>query len=560
MKKLIVLIFIFISYFSFSQSNNPISIYEGETINSIEFQFNNRDNDGVVKAVEGKFKIYPQSSYNTFLVEYYISQINLMGFVKSASCSVEPSSQGGVELTIKVVLSETVIENKRKSVLKDVALLPTLYSSKRTFLTSKLATSQMVYSNNNAWFAQPTPILNGNPLVDKPVGEGYTGWLEGFAMAGIYGITTIIPKYNIGVYGGASFMISYSAGRELFTDRSRFYGNFDDAYVGIVGGNRTKSGHNYLYNITYGRKQFILGDGWLIINTSMNGGDRAALQLNPRWATRELFSAGFSWDRISLGVFRLTPNELPILNSNTVINGVNVEFGNRDNMLLGASFLQVPQSSFKYYHPDGEITRRDGLQVYNLRIFKSTKSGGLFFKAEGGYQRNSHFKMRSYAYYGELGWLFKSTQGSPSVSYRFSYFSGDDPNTKAYERWDALYTGGNGEQWVQGSNMYKMVQNSNEMTHRFQAIYKPMRKIEMVGQVWLFFAPEKLNLGGNPALSMLKGDYYGTEFNFTLKYFHSRSLYFHINTAVTLPGNAIKDSVENTKNWFCLMGFVRYSF
>lgn len=560
MKKLLLILFLFTTHFVFSQSNNPVSIYEGVTINAIHFTYNSSTNEGVIKAVEGKFKIYPQTPFNSFMTDYYLAQINLMAFVTSATYSVDPATQGGVDLTVNVVLSEKAIENKRRTVLRDASMLPLLYSSSRSFYTAKLATSQMVYSNNNAWFAQPTPILNGNPLVDGPIGAGYTGWLEGFAMAGVYGITTVVPKYNIGVYGGASFMVSYSAGRELFTDRSRFYGNFDDAFVGVVGGSRTKSGHNYLYNIMYGKKQFILGDGWLLINTSMNGGNRAALQLNPRWATKELFSAGFSWDRITVGIFRLSPNELPILNSNTVINGVNVEYGNRDNMLFGASFLQVPKSSFKYYHPDGEVTQRKGLQVYNLRLYKSSKNGGLFFKTEGGYQRNSNFKMRSYAYYGELGWLFKNTKGAPAVSYRFGYFSGDDPDTKAYERWDALYTGGTGEQWVQGSNMYKMVQNSNEFTHRFQAIYKPMRKMEMVGQVWLFYAPQKMNLGGNPALSVLQSHFYGTEFNFTLKYFHSRRLYFHMNTALTMAGDAIKDNVEGTKNWFCLMGFVRYSF
>lgn len=555
MRYLLIFVFIFTCGRVCAQSNNPVSVYESENINSVRFEYNSRSNEGVITAVEGKFKIYPQTPFNSFMIDYYTSQVNLMEFVEKVFCEVEPVTQGGVDIILKVTFGQ---KKEKKSKFS----FPLIYTDARNFFNAKISASQMAYSNNNAWFAQPTPILNGNPLVDTPVGNGYTAWLEGFAMAALYGVTTIIPKYNLGIYGGASYMISYSAGRELFTDKSRFWGGVDDAFVGVVGSGRTKNGHNFIYNVLYGRKQFILGDGWILINTSMNGGNRAALQLNPRWATKELFNAGFSWDRFSVGVFRLSPNELPILNSNTVINGVNVEFGSRDNILFGASFLQVPKSKFKYYHPSGDVTTRDGLQLFNVRVYKSSKAtnGGIFFKSEGGYQRNAHFTMRSYAFYGELGWLFKSVQGSPSVSYRFGYFSGDDPSTSAYERWDALYTGGNGEQWVQGSNMYKMVQNSNEASHRFQVIYKPIRKMELVGQVWLFHAPQKLNLGGNPALSMLKAKYYGTEFNLTVKYFSSRRLYLHMNTAFTMPGDAIKKNVSDTKNWFSLMAFVRYSF
>lgn len=94
----------------------------------------------------------------------------------------------------------------------------------------------MAYSNNNAWFAQPKPLLVGNPLADGSSGEGYTGWGEGFMMGGVYGITRVIPKWNFHLYGGASYIPSFSAGRELFTDKSRFHGEVEDAFAGFIGG------------------------------------------------------------------------------------------------------------------------------------------------------------------------------------------------------------------------------------------------------------------------------------------------------------------------------------
>lgn len=569
MKKISIgcLLFILVSTFVYSQNNNPVSIYEGTQIQSVAYIIDNPPADSALtnaylKVIESESRITPQSQFNSFLVSYYVSKINLLPFVKSVRMDASPTAQNLVAVRVNIVLLPVEeISKESQNVIKNKRLLPVLYNSERVFLTLKAAASEMIYSNDNAWFAQPSAMTTGNPLAQKPSGAGYTAWIEGFASAGIYGIAKVIPKINLHLYGGVNYLASFSAGNELFTDRGRVYGAVEEAFVGIIGGGRTTSGKIYKYNASYGRKQFTLGDGWLIINTSMNGYNRASLQLNPRWAGKELIEGTFVWDKFLVQGFRLKPNELDILNSHTIINGFNLQLSNNKNGLVAFSFLQVPKSDFRYYLPDGTIYTRRGLQVYNARIYKNTgQGGGLFFKAEGGYQRNANFDMNAWAYYGELGWNFAKVKGAPTVSYRYASFSGDNPETGSYNRWDALYTGGNGEQWVQGSNMYKIVQNSNEITHRLQAVYSPLKKIQLVGQAWLFYADQKNNIGGNPALSNLESKYYGTEFNLTVKYFHTRNWYFHLNTAYTLPGGAIKDIVSDTKNWFCLSVFARYSF
>lgn len=568
MKKLFLwCLLISISTFSYSQNNNPVSIYEGAMVQSVEFRFTNAPSDTTLnqayqRIVRSEFRIMPQTQFNSFLASYYISKLNLLPFVSQATMNITLSSQNGVDVVVKVSLSQQEQNDKRENIAKNARLFPVLYNSDRTFLTLKAAASEMAYSNNNAWFGQPTAMTNGNPLATNPVGAGYTAWLEGFASVGIYGIVKVIPKINLHLYGGANYLVSFSAGSELFTDKGRFHGDIEEAFVGLIGGGRTASGKTYRYNLTYGRKQFTLGDGWLIINTSMNGDNRAALQLNPRWAGKSLLQAGFNWDKLQFQLFQLKPNELDILTSNTIINGANVELSNkRQNGLLAASFLSVPRSGFRYFTPDGQVYSREGLQVYNLRLFKNAGvDGGLLLKLEGGYQRNSNFNMSAWAYYAELGWKFGKVQGTPTISYRYAYFGGDNPESSSYNRWDALYTGGNGEQWVQGSNMYKIVQNSNEISHRLQVVYNPLKKVQLVGQLWLFYAAQLNNIGGNPALSTLQSKIYGSEINLTIKYFHSKSWYFHLNTAYTIPSGAIRDLVADTRNWYCLSFFARYSF
>ncbi|MEG2177722.1 MAG: alginate export family protein [Bacteroidales bacterium] len=566
--KIFLALFILISVCTFGQSNNPLSIYEGYRIQSIKFDFAQLPSDTLIanecmQKVERAFKLYPQTQYSAFMALYYVSQVKLLSFVENAELNLMPFTDNGVEVILRVRLfSDTSKVSKNENIFKNIRSFPVIYSSERAFITTKFASAEMLYTNNNAWFAQPTSLLDGNPLVHHPQGAGYAAWLEGFASLGFYGVVKIFPKINLSMYGGINYLVSFSVGPELFTNKARFYGDIEEAYGGFISSGRTKGGHLYYYNILYGRKQFTLGDGFLIVNTSMNGDNKAALQLNPRWAAQNIFQAGFAWDRLAFQIFRFKPNELPILNSHTLINGLNLELGNKDRMLIAASFLQVPQSTYRYYLPDGTVHTRDGLQVYNLRIFRNAPigKGGFFFKAEGAYERNANFKMSAWAYYGEIGWRFATTKTMPMLSYRYATFSGDNPNTKSYNRWDALYTGGNGEQWVQGSNMYKIVQNSNEISHRLQLSIAPIRKLQLVGQVWLFYAPQKMNLGGNPALSILKSKIYGSEYNLTVKFFYSRHWYFHLNTAYTLPGNAIREVVSNTKNWFCLSVFARYSF
>ena len=551
-----------------AQSNNAQSIYEGERIQSVLITYSGLPADSVQanrlkQQVEQAFLVYPYTHFNEFQTTYYLSQVKNLPFIEDAAFTIMPAGDGNFNLLVSVQIAEKDrITSRKSNLFKSLDVFPVIYSAPHTLFTFKMSASEMAYSNSNAWFAQPAPLLAGNPLADNPAGKGYTGWLEGFAMGGIYGITRIIPKWNLHVYGGVSYILSFSAGRELFTDKSRFHGEIEDAFAGFIGGQRFGNNHEYSYSVLYGRKQFVLGNGWLIINTSMNGEERAALQINPRWAARRLFVATFRLDKLTFQAFQLRPNELPIFYSHTILNGLNLEAGSSDHLQAGASVLHVPRSDVKYYLPDGTVRNRKGLWVYNLRLYGNQPAGkpGLFYKAEGGYQTNSHYKMRAYAWYTQFGWSFAKTNGKPALSYRFAYFSGDNPKSDAYGRWDALYTGGTGEQWVQGSNMYKIVQNSNEMSHLLQLIYSPFAKLQTVTQFWSFMAPQTNNLGGNPGLSVMKSRYYGTELNLTVKYFHSRHWYFHLNTALTFPGSAIKETITgDTKNWFCLMAFVRYS-
>lgn len=288
-----------------AQNNNPASIYEGSTIQQVDFTFKGLPADTVVanayrKAVENAFSITPHSQYSAIMASYYTSKLNLLPFVQMAIQTVTPTSENGVKIAATITIKSKEEQVKSQTGFKNKHLLPVLYNSERTYLTMRFAASEMVYSNHNTWFGDPVAMTAGNPLADAPSGDGWSAWLEGFASVGVYGVVKVIPKINLHLYGGASYLVSFSAGNELFSNKARIYAAFEDAYVGIVGGKQTAGGNRYKYNFTYGRKSFTLADGWLLINTSMNGYNRAALQLNPRWAAKELIQGGFSWNNLAI--------------------------------------------------------------------------------------------------------------------------------------------------------------------------------------------------------------------------------------------------------------------
>ncbi|WP_103068233.1 alginate export family protein [Aquimarina sediminis] len=551
-----------------AQGIGDVNPYNNKRVEEVRIRIVNPSNDSIFnQRIEDKvrqdLKIFPDNKFSRNHVEFSLSMSRRDPRIASTLVELEFGSTGGVIVLVYVTLGESVGGPSQKGFLisKSIKDLPKLYDSGSTFARLKLETLGIHYSNTDAWYGRPVELLQGNPLVDgKPSGEGYEDWVEGFVHLGAYGIT---PLYkNLHFYGGLSAIVSGSAGQELFTDESRAYVGLEDAYVGLITGKTWENGNRLVFNTSVGRQRYTLGDGFLIVNTSANGSDRAALQSNPRWAADMLARASLKYNNNVLEFFYLDPDELPVVDSKTGILGLNIEAKPATNLSVGASYLYVPKSDFGYFTTT-ETFSREGLRVIDARFrWNSAPPGhsGIFLAGEGGIQTNKNFPMEAYGYFGEVGWNFSELPWTPTISYRHARFSGDDPNTTRFERWDPLLSGGTGEQWVQGINHFKVVQISNVVAHRFQLRLRPKPKLELVPQFWLFRADSRTNLGGNPALSFLNSKDYGVEGNLTFKIFLSRKIFIQGHVAATFPGDAVQiPSVQNIDNWWSTMLFIRYA-
>ncbi|WP_374329886.1 alginate export family protein [Aestuariivirga sp.] len=523
-------------------------------------------NDKVTDGFRKYLAVYPGDYFSPNAAEFAIAKVRRNPEIANVTYTYALGRAGGLDVSFTITLAtrgNSSFEGRGFLITNNKAELPVLYDKDGTYVRAKLEALSLTYANNNAWFGQPDQMLAGNPLVQgKPAGKGYSQWVEGFLHYGIYGITPV--NDNFYVYGGLSSISSGSKGQELFTDQTRGYTFFEDAYAGFITGKTDEKGNRLSFNFSAGRQKFQLANAFLIANTAANGWDRAALQANARWAADMLVLAQLRYNSTKFEAFYVEPDELPVINTNTGLAGVNIEARPISGMMTGASYVTALKGDYAYYGPDGQVIgTRDGLNVYDLRATYTPNppnAPGPFFGIEGAIQNHRDFDMFATAGYAELGYSFIDKTWSPSISYRLGYFSGDDPDTETYERWDPLLSGGNGEQWVQGSSMFKVVQDSNVIAQRIQGRFRPLPTVEVVPQLWAFTAPSLDNLGGNPALSFLDSHNYGYEANITVKWFPNPNWYVHGMLAYTVPGEAVQDALDHkADDWFAAMLFVRYS-
>jgi hypothetical protein len=525
-------------------------VFEGEASASPTYR------DAALRA----FATFPNSRFDPTRTSLMLNKVRRLNFVKRADYRIQTGPSGDVELILEIVRTDTVKSLAEEPIGwfadRTWTDFPTLYADDRTVVGAKLENKSMLFSNTNAFFGRPEVLTAGNPLADNPAGKGTTSWLESSVQAGLYGLTALNER--VSGFAGGSYIYSASVGPELFTDRTRTHGHVEDAYVGMIGTNTTGSGGIRQMALLYGRKSFQVDSGMILRLSSANGGDRAALQSNPRNAADRLTLAQFTYDAHRLELFRLDPDELEPVDSGTVVDGINYEGHLRPNLRLGAMLLRVPESGFAYY-TNTDVFSREGLRVADVRLALDPPAGrpGLYAKGEFARQTHRDFDMDARAGYAEIGYQFSESAWRLAPSYRYSRFSGDDPGTAAFERWDPLFAGGGGDEWVQGLNQYKVVQTSNVIAHRFMARLQPAPRWDLTPQFWMFEADTLNNLGGAQALSTLSAKDLGREVNLTARYISSAKLIYVFSAAYTIPGEALRDALnDDYRNWFSASALV----
>ena len=255
-------------------------------------------------------------------------------------------------------------------------------------------------------------------------------WQEAYIKAGFSGSNTY-GKQGAAVYGAVNVLASGSFGdgdAAGFTTGDEDRTAIEDAYVGWRSGNLIPAlGENGL-DISFGRQNVTIGDGFLINGDSLNLGEFAG-SLSDRggayWlAARKAFDKTF-WAKVGgdsglrsdLFWFE-SDNEAQ---SNVEMAGINVEYVG-DKGTFGAMYLEGLDQNDRLANGHD----RDGQETVSLRYQGNAGVENLFLSAEIVSQESGS-GVDTEAWYAEAGWTFANMPWSPSVNYRFtSYDDGFD--------------------------------------------------------------------------------------------------------------------------------------
>lgn len=290
-------------------------------------------------------------------------------------------------------------------------------------------------------------------------------WFEGTMKGALNGVFTLASSSQF--YGSLSAVgeRTYGAAPRLVGPDISSFGAEDFA-IGWRSGKAIGGGENVI-DVVVGRVPYRIGRGMLLADGSAEGGSRGAYWSNARKAFEFGAVARIAPGPNKIEAFYLDRDDLPEHDIGTRLAGVNYDFAAGEHSTFGASW-------FRTFANPGEAFRRDGMNVFNARAYTTPPAlHGLGVEAEYAAERNGEI-VSSNAWTIEPSFSI-ATAWSPTLSYRYAFFEGDDANTLQDEAFDPLLTGfDDWGTWFQGeiTGGYA-VSNSNLVSHRARIHFEP---------------------------------------------------------------------------------------
>ena len=512
--------------------------------------------DALKKQVTDAFALGVGEPFRPMVVDMGLKRVRRLASVQSAAYKVyDATPTGRVVVVIFVMPREAAqVPKEPKGMLasRDIRDFPTISEDERSKFTFILNGGAGVYSDTNPWFGGYGETFNRNsPIAKDPLGPGTSTWLEGYLEMGLGGISQF-RDYPLYPYGAVSYLVSGSDGHDIYNTGVRGHGDFEKAYVGVIW---DFPGKQSALDLSVGKQVYQLRDGFLLskIPVSTNVGDRAALYLGPRLASKNTVLGRARAFGFGMDAFMIEPSEPDEIETHTRLLGINLQRQVR-NLDAAFTYFYVQQSDTNYRTPDGRQLPKEGLRTFNPSLSMTNFPGldGLWIKGEYAYQDHEDYSMAAQAGYVWVGYQADKVAWQPSLSYRWSIFTGDNPDTGKYERFDPLFSGGLGN-FLPGIVFSKVYKNANLITNRATFSIKPADTLEFILDYFHHRADQLNNLGGIGPLQTLQSKDIGQEVTLTAFYYMGRHFFLQGIASVGIPGEAIDRAVGGSaKNWYTL--------
>lgn len=378
-----------------------------------------------------------------------------------------------------------------------------------------------------------------------PSGDLSDDWFESYIKPSV---TADIPTQRAAIFGKLSAVgvRTFSAPPTLVGDDASSF-DIEDAYVGWRSGNSLGKSEDLL-QITLGRAPYELGHGMLLWDGAGDGGTRGGFWSGARKAWEAAGIGRLKTQHHTVEVFYLERDELPEADTDNTIAGANYEFAWGEHTTLGASYLIA----------DSDVPTRDGMDVYNARVFSAPfgRLPGLAFELEYAYEENSDV-LAATGWSAQVGYTMSNVVWSPRLSYRYAFFEGDDPATARSESFDMLFPGFHdwGTWWQGEIGGEYFLANSNLISHQVRLHLEPSSSIGcgVIGYVFDLDHPESFAAGVTSEDAAVEIDLY-------LDWDINANFSASVVLAYAEPGDAIEQGFGRTESLSYGMVYLSYSY
>ncbi|HXK22129.1 MAG TPA: alginate export family protein [Myxococcota bacterium] len=367
-----------------------------------------------------------------------------------------------------------------------------------------------------------------------PLGaEGEYGTLEGRA-SGVFSMTTSAPDMPVCVTKGSvsdytleSLYLGYKSG-DLFP-------KLGSNAIELIGGN-----HNYQ-----------VFDGLLFWDGGQDCAGRGANWLSPRKAFQGVGIARLNLKDLTLETVHLKYNDHP--NTHTNLWAERIEF-TKDDWLL--KHLKLGFMYFHIYRSDNPA--RDGMNGYYAYSESNPFDFLPDFSFRATYVRETNSESSglsaAYAWYVAPAYQLSNAPWTPTLSYRYAFFSGGGTNA-----FDSLFTGlPDWGYWFQGEVLGEAVlSNSNLISHQFRVKAAPNDWLTF-NLIYYRFLLQNANQGFSVTPRTVSSRALADEVDLTTDI--TMTNWWSISLVATManPNKGFTQAVNGSATWFT--GYVYMSF
>ena len=289
-----------------------------------------------------------------------------------------------------------------------------------------------------------------------------------------------------------------------------------------------------VFDVSVGRQELNIGDGFLIDDGNFDFRDDGGVWLVPRQAFQRTAIGRMDYRALHLDAFFL---EADPDHDETAVAGVNLEHRFAANGHLGLLYFHVVDSDRPTL-----FGARHGMNVTSVRVndfhlpqWSQVAMWGEYTR-ESGSGRNGGFDAS--AWYGEVIYTFQERPWTPSLSYRYAYFSGDaNANDTTRRDFDGFFYGfdkrGWGT-WFQGEVTGGwLLFNSNQQNHLVKLSGSPNDSLT-VGLIGGTYHLAESHYLGIPVTD----DHFGDEINVYADWLLNDRISISAGYGVLFPGDA----------------------